>query len=337
MKQLNFALLTLLTLFVLATTAWAGHQADYSMAMTMDTSAFAGMASMFGEVAPAAPELHPGMPAPDTDAIVMHGKVYWNSDHSRIDMFYDPQTPSLGKNDSLQTGDIVESIIVFHETGRTFRLLHDKKLAIEYDNMADFGEGGNDSSGIPDLQPDRMIRDYDEMIARLRSTKGMAVTELDSAHINGIPVDGVSFIMDVKEIMKSMDGTNGMPDLSALSELGNTDGDQSAAGAAEGDGTGEMQDLGNMLSGIFAMLGNVEGSIWYSDELEIVMRMTMNVMGMNTTMELDSIFEWKDNGNTFVIPDGYTVVDGEEYMKEQMNDINKSLDQLKQLPGGQGA
>jgi hypothetical protein len=336
MKQLNLALLVVLLQLSLATSAWAGHQADYSMSISMDSSAFAGMASMFGEAQANSPT-KPAAPGSEMDATVMHGKVYWDRDHSRIDMFYDPQLPGTGKQSKLQSGDVVESIIVFNDTGKTYRLLHAEHQAIEYDNIADFGDGAAESSGIPDLQPDRMIRNYDEMIARLRNTEGMAVTELKSAHINGIPVDGVSFIMDIQEIMKSMDGSNGMPDLSALSELGNSSGDGKAAGARTGDGSEEMLDLDNMLSGILSMLGNVEGEIWYSKELEIVMRMTMNIMGMNTSIELDSVFEWKDNGHTFVVPDDYTMVDGEEYMREQMKDINKSLKQLKQSPAAQGA
>ena len=341
MLSFKLAMLTGLIFIFSATSAWAGHQADYSMVLTMDMSGLAGMASMFGEATPDAGIPDTGMPGVsgipgmDGEPLVMHGKVYWTADYSRIDMYYDPDMPSLGEDQGLHKGEVEESFIVFNNTGKSYRLLHADRLAIEMDAGPAQAGMEDDSSGIPDLQPDRMIRNYGEMIAKLRNTEGMTVTELAPAHINGMAVKGIAFVMDMQQIMKSMDGSNGMPDLSALSELGNANGDKAGSGTADADAAGMegMPDLGNMLSGILSMLGNVEGKIWYSEELQIVMRMSMDIMGMNTTMEIDSVAGWQDDGNTFLIPEGYKLVTQQDYMTEQMDKINQMMESL---PGDDG-
>ncbi|MCB1186831.1 hypothetical protein KDL29_06650 [bacterium] len=326
MLRLSHFVYTLLLLIVMSSAAFAGHQADYTMKVTMDPAGLAGLASQFMPPGEEAPDMPDGAELPE-DMVVAHGKVYWDLGHSRIDMFYDPEMAQAGSTEGLKAGDLVESFIMFHESNTAYQLLHGEKRAVMFEN----GMGSDTLNGdgpIGDMSPDRMIRDYNQMIKQLRETEGMQVIELPGKVINGIPVKGISFIMDTQALLGSMDGMAGMPDLSGLMEMGGANGDGAAAGDMEGmEG---MEELGGLLTGILSMLGNIEGEMWYSDEVDIMMAMDMSVMGITTSMELDSLFNWEDNGSTFVVPDDYELITEEQYMQEQTEKINEMM---KDLPG----
>ncbi len=317
MLSMKTIVLTFCMLLVAATTATAGHQADYTMSISMDQSAFGDMAAMFGEQSG---DTQAGDLEALSDMTLVHGKVYWHDVFTRVDMFYDPEMAHTGDTTGLQTGDMVESFIIFGESGTSYQLLHAEKRAVQYDNAVPGSSAAGDDP-IPDMQPDRMIRDYQSMISSLQETEGMQVTELAPATINGVSVKGVSFIMDMQAMMAGMEGMEGMPDMSAL--FGDDSGDSADAEGMEG-----MEELGGLLAGIMAMMGDISGELWFSDELDVMMRMNMSLMGMSTTMELDSIFNWEDDGDTFAVPDDYEIITQEQYMQEQMAEFNKVMDGL---------
>ena len=329
MFSLKTTLLSACLLISMAGSAIAGHQADYTMSVSMDEGGLMDMASMFGEMGlDSASETPPSAEELMGDIAVVYGKVYWMDGYSRIDMFYDPEMAHEGQTDGLQAGDLVESFIIFEESGTSYQLLHTEKRAVAYDQtMPDSGFGSDDP--MPDLQPDRMIRNYDEMISNLQTTEGMEVMELAAATINGVPVQGVSFIMDMQAMMGEMEGMEGMPDLSALMGMGEGtagDGASSLEGMEGMEGLEGLEGFGGLIAGIMSMMGNIEGELWYSEELDVLMRMNMSLMGINTTMELDSVFDWTDDGTTFVVPDDYELITQEEYMDEQMEQFNKVME-----------
>ncbi|MCB1217628.1 hypothetical protein KDL44_09550 [bacterium] len=325
MRHLYSILLSVILLLATCQAALAGYEADYTMTMRMDGNAFAGMAEQFGGMGMDGADAADIPAEMQQDMHLMHGKVYWVDGKSRIDMYYDPSIAgAMGSAGEVDITQPFQSIIIYEESGTSYTLMHNEKRAIMFEQMVP----GMEHGGMMDMQPDSMIRNYDRMVADLREQEGVTVSELSPTMINGVAVKGVAFTMDMQSMMQGLEGMEGMEGLNELFSMG--DGEP----AGDMEGMEGLEDFGGLLTGILSMMGDMSGELWWSDELDIMMRMDMSIMGMHTSMELDSIFDWQDDGGTFSVPDEYELVTQEQYFDEQMQEVQQMMDSLPSAADG---
>ena len=179
----------------------------------------------------------------------------------------------------LDTGMGYEAITILDlDANEMYTLDASQKKALRHD-LSEYQEMSKTFGGDI-MNPSNMFNDWDSYLEMLDQMPGVTYDLLGEKSINGQPCRGVSFAMDMAEMMKNVD-TEGVPG-------------------------GEMM----------GMMGDYTGEIWFSENVKMMpiqMTAQMDMMGMPMSMvwELKDIEAWTVTDSTFAIPEGYTVEDFE--------------------------
>ena len=235
-----------------------GHSADISISVTMDMA-------MLGDMGENQPE-----DMPEMEPMEFPGVMYWTADAMRIEI-----------NMGMMGGDTIS--LIDHKSRLAYQLDPESKTAIKIsldEQMAEMEE-----LGMPMLQPDQMLTNWDQALDVMKAMPSVKVNEIGTTELNGRSVEEIDISMD----MAAMAEDSGMT-------------------------VEELEEMG--------MSGSFIGKYWVDPELNMPVRMDMTFMGTTMVWLLTNIADWQSDDALMAVPEDYTVTTYEEMMTEMMSEMS---------------
>jgi hypothetical protein len=136
--------------------------------------------------------------------------------------------------------------------------------------------GGEGIAGLLGATPADLAADWDKLLAEIKQQPGGVVTDLGRTSVNGQECKHFAFDIDPTEQPPSTDS-------------------------------------GNSLASI---LGGLGGEIWLADGLDLPVKLTTSVMGLDVVWQLAGVETWQVQLGFFDVPKGYKVVEMDDELEQ---------------------